>query len=479
MKKIFSIIVLGSILLASCKKSFIELIPVSTVSVDVLYKTDKDFRDAIIGCYNPFRAQYQNFWLFGDLRSDDSKQEIPSNVSFFTVDNFTMASDANLLRDTWQRYFTIINLTNTVLAKIVDADPAIVVNKNQDIGEAKFLRALAYFDLVRIFGDVPMVTTPVSIDEAYKIRRTSVDSIYNQVIINDLLDAQSKLPVKYTGTDIGRATQGAAKSLLGKVYVTRKDFVNAEAKLQEVTTMGYSLLSKYNDLFNYSKDEHHSEYIFDIEYEQGISLGSSFTNTFIPNSAQMAAFYGVVGSRGEANSPTDALFAAFDTKDLRRDISVGKKGGYTDNNGNFVPLLATTSQSYTKKYLTPVIANNDGRANWKVIRYADVLLLYAESLNENDKTAQALVYLNQVRARAGLAAYVGLTKDDAREKIYLERRLELAFEGHRWFDLVRTGRALSTMQAFGMQPYMTVFPIPIGQIQIINDPNIFHQNPGY
>lgn len=479
MKKTLCLLITGTLFLVSCKKDFIELIPVSTVSVDVLYQTDKDFRDAIIGCYNPFRAQYQNFWLFGDLRSDDSKQEIPSNVSFFTMDNFTMASDANLLRDTWQRYYTVINLTNAVLSRIAPTDPAIITSKDRDIGEAEFLRSLAYFDLVRIFGDVPMITTPVTIEESYKIGRAKADSVYDQVIIKGLIDAQSKLPVKYTGTDIGRATQGAAKALLGKVYLTRKDFVNAEAKLKEVTAMGYALLAKYTDLFDYSKDEHHSEYIFDIEYEQGIGMGSNFTNTFLPNSAQMAAFYGVVGSRGEANSPTDGIIAAFDAKDLRKDISVGLKGGYKDNNGNFIPLLATTSQTYTRKYLTPVIANGDGRANWKVIRYADVLLMYAEALNENDKTDQALVYLNQVRSRAGLAGYSGLTKSDARTRIYEERRLELSFEGHRWFDLVRTGRALSIMQSFGMQPYMNVFPIPLGQIQIMNNPAIFPQNTGY
>lgn len=479
MKKIICLVTIVSILITSCKKNFIELVPVSTVSVDVLYKTDKDFLDAVIGCYNPFRAQYDNFWIFGDLRGDDSKQEIPSNVAYFTVDNFSMASNATLLRDTWQRYYTIINLTNTVLFKIANADPTIIINKDRDIAESEFLRALAYFDLVRIFGDVPMITSPVSINDAYNIGRTKVDTIYDQIIIKGLLDAQSKLPVKYSGTDVGRATRGAAKALLGRVYLTRKDYVNAEAKLQEVTTMGYALLPRFTDLFDYTKDEHHSEYIFDIEYEQGIGMGSNFTNTFIPNSAQMAAFYGVNGPRGEANSPTDGLIAAFDPQDLRKDITVGKKGGYTDNNGNFIRLLATTSQTYTKKYLTPVISGGDGRANWKVIRYADVLLMYAEALNENGKTTQALVYLNQVRARAGLAGYSNLTKEDTREKIYLERRFELSFEGQRWFDLVRTGRAYSVMQPFGMQPYMTVFPIPIGQIQIINNPGKFPQNPGY
>ena len=126
-----------------------------------------------------------------------------------------------------------------------------------------------------------------------------------------------------------------------------------------------------------------------------------------------------------------------------------------------------------------LLASCDSRANWKVIRYADVLLMYAEALNENGKTSEAITYLNMVHKRAGLTEYSNLTQDQTRENIYLERRLELSFEGHRWFDLVRTGRALSVMAPMGMKDYMTVFPLPLSQIQLINDPAIFPQNKGY
>jgi starch-binding outer membrane protein, SusD/RagB family len=476
--KFLSIIIIFFIAV-SCKKAFLERAPISTVSVDVLYKTDKDFQDAVTGTYSALMVQYQNFWMFGDLRSDDSKHEIPSNVNAFSMDNFTIGSDNSLLKDTWRNYYQVINRANTVLDRIKKADISVVKNKAQYIGEAKFLRALAYFDLIRIFGDVPMITTEVQIEEAYKIGREKLDTIYDEVIIKDLLDAENNLPLKYGAADIGRATKGAAKSLLGKVYLTRKDFVKAEAKLQEVTTMGYALLSKFSDLFDYTKNEHHSEYIFDIEYEEGMGLGSNFTNTFIPNSVQMAAYYKVSGGRGESNSVGDSLFTLYTPQDTRKDITIAIKGGWIDGNGVFVPLLPTTSQSYTKKYLTPVATGNDSRANWKVIRYADVLLMYAEALNENGKTTEALVQLNKIRSRAGVPTYSNLSQSDTREKIYLERRLELAFEGHRWFDLLRTGRALKVMQPYGMQPYMTVFPIPISQIQLINDASIFPQNPGY
>lgn len=480
MKKIIPHIMLLSALVISCKKEFIELNPISTATTDFLYKTDKDFKDAVTGTYSAFQKQYQDFWVFGDLRGDDSKHEIPSNVERFSTDNFSLASNAILLTNTWKNYYTAINRANTVLDKITTADANVIKNKLQYTSEAKFLRALAYFDLVRIFGDVPKITSVISVDQAYATGRDKTDKIYDEIIIPDLLEAEINLPATYTGSDIGRATSGAAKSLLGKVYLTRKDFVRAEPKLQEVTTLGYQLLPNYNDLFDYSKNEHHSEYIFDIEYEEGIQLGSSFTNTFIPNSVQMAAFYKVVGGRGESNSVGDTLFNLFAANDARRDISVGVKGGYIDGDGNFVAVLPTTSQTYTKKYLTPVATSDDSRANWKVIRYADVLLMYAEALNENGKTPEAIGYLNEVHERAGLDPYpTDLTEEETRENIYLERRLELAFEGHRWFDLVRTGRALSVMQPYGMKEYMNVFPLPLSQVLLINNDAIFPQNTGY
>jgi hypothetical protein len=479
MKKYSFLIVFLLSLLISCKKDFIEVIPESTVSVDIVYKTDKDYLDAITGIYRGFQVQYQNFWIFGDLRGDDSKHEIPSNVALFSTDNFTISIQAPILQEAWSNYYVIINRANAILDKIGNADISVVQNKARYTAETKFLRALAYFDLVRIFGNVPMVNSVISIEDAYKKGRESVDKIYSDVIIKDLSEAEMDLPQTYGNADVGRVTRGAVKSLLGKVYLTRNDFTKAEQKLQEVTTLGYALLPKYTDLFDYSKNEHHSEYIFDIEYEEGIGLGSAFTNTFIPNSVQMAAFYKVAGGRGESNSVADGLFNLFTQDDLRRDISVGVKGGYIDGSGNLVPLLPTTSQTYTKKYLFPVITGNDSRANWKVIRYADVLLMYAEALNENNKTNEALGFLNEVRMRAGVDTYSGLSKEDTREKIYLERRLELSFEGHRWFDLVRTGRAHTVMQSAGMMPFMTVFPIPLSQIQIINDISIFPQNQGY
>ena len=477
MKNIYIKIALSSILLVGCSEDFIELYPTSTVTVDALYTTDKDFQDAVIGCYSTLQNQYNNFWNY-DLPSDDVKHQWPTEDIRLRMDNFTYQNNEGLFLNSWRNYYSIIFRANTVLSKIENIDVSIIKNKERHIAEAKFLRAFAYFDLVRIFSDVPMVISVITDHEALKLGREKVDRIYDEIIIKDLLDAETKLPEQYSGADVGRATNGAAKSLLGKVYLTRKDFIKAEAKLQEVTVMGYALLSNFSDLFNYTKNEHHSEYIFDIEYEEGIEEGSNFTNSFSPQDPAVTKFYKVSGGSGNSHTPSDGLFAIFDPGDLRKEITVAR--GFTDENGNYIPLSgAVGANSFTKKYMTPVVRGGDSKANWKVIRYADVLLMYAEALNENGKTDQALIYLNQVHKRAGLQEYPTLTQEEAREKIYLERRLELSFEGHRWFDLVRTGRAYDVLKSLGMQSYMTLFPIPLTEIQVVNNATIFPQNPGY
>jgi len=479
MKTRYSLITIAVLLMMTCcSEDFIELAPISTVSTEALYKTDRDFQDAVTGIYGVYQTEYLNMWLYGDIRGDDSWDELVKGTAA-AMDLFTINNDDGVIRNTWRNYYNIINRANVMLEKIETADVSLVTNKDRHIGEAKFLRALAYFNLVRIFGDVPMVTAPVGINDSYKSARVAVATIYQQVIIPDLLDAGTKLPTSYTGQNVGRATRGASKALLGKVYLTIKEFQNAEAKLQEVTTMGYALLPNYNSLFDFTKNEHHSEYIFDIEFEEGIAEGSNYTNNFLPKNPTLTSFYKVTGGGNDANNPPASLFALFAPGDLRKEVTAAN--GHYDANGNFILLIpsANASSTFTKKYLVQVIVNGDSKANWKVIRYADVLLMYAEALNENGKTSEALTQLNLVRKRAGVIEYSGLTQAETRESIYLERRLELAFEGHRWFDLLRTGRALSVMEPFGMKPNMTVFPLPLSQVQLINDPAIFPQNPGY
>jgi starch-binding outer membrane protein, SusD/RagB family len=465
----------------ACKKDFIEILPVSTVTIDVLYKTDKDFADALIGIYTLYDGIYDgNYEYISELCGDDMEHQWATESIAVRLDYFTYNNDEEMIRDYWRNHYSVITRANLLLSRIETADPAVVTKKDRYIGEAKFLRALAYFNLVRAFGDVPIILTPITFEESYKAARQSVSKVYD-VIYADLLDAETKLPPKYTGGDVGRATLGAAKSILGKAYLTQKDYAKAETKLKEVTTLGYVLLPNFNDLWTYT-NEHHTEYIFDIEYESGAGFGSNLTNTHMPQEATIQAFFKISGGGGSDLCPSDSLLSLsnelFVAGDKRKDRSVAN--GFMQTNGVFYKLPVTgLRRSYTMKYTVAVPTGGDSPANFKVVRYADVLLMLAEALNENNKTDEALTYLNLVRIRAGVPTYSGLAKSTARDKIWLERRLELCFEGHRWFDLLRTGRAFEVMGKAGMKSYMTLFPIPLSEIKVVNNKDVLWQNPGW
>ena len=328
--------------------------------------------------------------------------------------------------------------------------------------------------MVRIWGEVPLVLKTISPEEGLEFPQSSVDLIYESIIA-DLQFAAENLPESYSGSDVGRATKGAAKSILGKVYLTLGDFQNAESTLAEVLGLGYSLLSDYKSVFDHF-NEHHSEYIFDIEYEADLGgEGSNFVYRFIPNDKELRDYFGITGDSGETLNPTDDYFSLFSDNDLRKDFAAVR--GFVQDDGSFF----TTKIPFTMKYLTSTNSQNDSRVNWKVTRFADVLLMYAEALNENGKTNEALVELNKIRTRANVETYSGLSQAEAREAIELERRLELGFEGHRWFDLVRTSKAYEVMNSKGynLEPHHVLFPKPQQQLDVVNDPSILSQNNGY
>jgi hypothetical protein len=456
--------------LYSCSEDFIDLTPPSAVTVEDLYQSETDFQQAIVGVYTGLRSQYGGFWEIGDLRADDVWQEATNHTGRVLTDNFQGHTASNSV---WSNGYVTITRANTMLEKIEEID---IPNKAAYTAEAKFLRALSYFNLVRIFGAVPMVTSPLTPDEAYQTGRVGVDKIYNELIIPDLVEAGNELPTQYSGTDVGRATQGAAKALLGKVYLTLNNFVEAESTLEEVTNMGYQLLDNYNDVFD-PNNKYHSEYIFDIEYTSSpVAEGNNMTSICSANWPVVRALYGMVGTLHDSCTPVTAFRNLFEEADERREISAAL--GVTGSDGVFNPLPARWSM-ITKKYLSEVPSGDNGNANFPVIRYADVLLMYAEALNENGKTAQALDVLNQIRERAGVSSYSGLNQEQTKAAIVLERRLELNMEGHRWFDLVRWGTALEVLSPVGMEPHMVLWPLPQNEVLLINDPSILPQNPGY
>ncbi|WP_128544893.1 RagB/SusD family nutrient uptake outer membrane protein [Larkinella soli] len=480
MRRKILISALLSLSLSSCKDQFLALSPVSQASTATFYRSASDMINALSGAYGAlqFNGQYGQFYVVSEIPSDDTTPVLSGSVTDQDeFDKFYLRTTNPFLLARWSDGYRGIYRCNAIIGRIggVTMDETL---KNRIVGEAKFLRALMYFNLVRVFGDVPLIVQEITdVQEGYNFARTPAAEVYNQ-IIKDLTEAEGVLPATYTGADVGRATRGAAKSLLGKVFLTQKKYAEAAGKLKEVIDAGtYDLLPNYADLFR-AANKNSKESVFEVQYKKGnLGEGSPFANAYAPeNSGNAVIQFGGGGN----NRPMPDLINSYEPGDLRKDVSLATS--YVNAGG------VKVDYNFVRKYRDTPTVNGDAEDNWPVIRYADVLLMYAEALNETGKTADALPLLNRVRKRAGLA---DRTAADAgsqaamRLALEQERRVELAFEGHRWFDLVRTGRALDVLkakaQAIGIKTSLTennlIFPIPQSQIDI--NPSKIKQNPGY
>lgn len=478
MKSKVIITLIATLSFTGCKEKFLDLAPISSASTATFFKTQADMITAINGAYATLQAggQYGNYYILGEIPSDNTTPVLSGSVTDQDeFDKFYIRTTNPVLLARWNDGYRGIYRTNTVIDRI----GAVAMNetlKARITGEAKFLRALMYFNLVRVFGDVPLVLKEIADpSEGYDYGRTPASEVYAQ-IIKDLSEAQQALPDSYSGSDMGRATRGAAKSLLGKVYLTNKQYAEAAAVLKEVIDSGiYDLLPTYATVFN-PANKNSKESIFDVQYKKGLvpREGSGFGNSFAPeNSGNAVVQFGGGGN----NRPTPDMEQAYEPGDLRKNISMATS--YTNAQGNKVDYY------FVKKYLDAPVVSGDSDDNWPVLRYADVLLMYAEALNESGKTSEALPFVNRIRKRAGLNDLTISSQGDMRMAIEQERRVELAFEGHRWFDLLRTGRALPVLQAkaaaIGIKTNLTannlIWPIPQSQIDI--NPSKIKQNPGY
>jgi starch-binding outer membrane protein, SusD/RagB family len=458
-------------LLSSCS-GLLDLAPLSEANVENFFENSNDYVIATNGVYAALKLNGQFghvYWMFGEMRSDNTRYGRP--VAEGDVDTFSDDANTSFTRTYWRDHYNGISRANTVLDRLAVGGMDNTALQERLVGEAKFLRALMYFNLVRAFGDVPLVLHDVrSVPEGYSYLREPSAKVYEQIIV-DLRDAASKLPVSYTGNNVGRATRGAANALLGKVHLTIKDYASARSALEAVIIPGgYQLWPSYQDVFR-PNNAHGRESIFEVNFKAGgIGQGSNYMYTFSPYPYAEPVLG--VGSGTGLNPPTDEMIASYETGDRRKDVSM--KEGFFRANGEWVDI------PYVFKYHVQPFAPGDTDANWIVLRYADVLLMYAEVLNELNQPAEALPYVNQIRERAGLPALTGLNQIEARRAIEHERRMELAFEGHRWWDLVRTGNAVEAINSkghgFTIQPYQTLFPIPQTEIDI--NPNLT-QNPGW
>lgn len=469
MKKILITALSLSFFLSSCTKDFLEIPSETSLSTATFYKTEADFQQAVNGAYAPLRDLYnspnQGAWVMGEMRSDNTRYMF--NPSFRGTLNPELISDFNNQASNGVstfKYVTdyqIIARANQVLAPIDGVDFA-QASKDNIKGQALFLRALAYFDLVQYFGKVPMHLTPVTNREEAALPLSEVDAVYSQIIA-DATQAATLLPKKSV-QEAGRATSGAAKTLLGNVYAVQKNWPAAETVLKEVIDSGeYALLGDYAAVFSVG-NKNNSESVFEVQFKEGTEgYASGFIYQMLPvpmTAAEVTALTGASNAQqlgSEAfNVPTKDLVAAYEAGDLRKAVSIGTVTLSLDGNKTY---------PYIKKLLQPHAQAGITGTNWPVYRYAEVLLLYAEALNENGK-ATAATYLNQIRNRAGLLVTTAIGQANLRTAILAERRVELAFENKRWLDLVRTGNAQTVMAAFGANlkanPQDYYFPVGYG-----------------
>lgn len=492
-------VVLSLLFTISCQEEFLEVTPNYYLTEGDFYKTEGDFEQAVIGVYGKLQQFTLQAHFLQEGISDNTTYDnqldqgsLGGGRQYGFIDQWLMTSGAGTINDSWNLIYGAVKDCNFALAGLenaeIDEDVAAQVE-----GELKFLRAYFYFTAVRYWGDIPLILQPVTTaEDAFAITRSTAEEVY-QAIISDAGFAASALPASYTGANIGRVTSGAATMLMADVYMTRHEYGKAETELRKIVGASqYDLLDDYAEVFN-PANKNHMESIFEVQFKEGDEGESSnFMYQFAPKDSRGVVVLGPEGNNGR-NIPTNDMVNAYEDGDLRKDISIA----YFDR--------ATSPLYYVKKYDHDTDAEFSRTPdNWPVYRYADAVLMLAEAINEQGfEAGEPFDLLNQVRNRAGLA---DLTSADAADQDALryvllhERQVELAFENHRWFDLIRTGKAIEILSAHGdreranptldppdflpvteesfrISEDKLIFPIPTNELN--KNPNLLPQNGNY
>ncbi|MGC4232301.1 MAG: RagB/SusD family nutrient uptake outer membrane protein [Niabella sp.] len=529
MKKILIILNLAAATtLFSCHK-ILDIDPISNQGVNSFYKNYNEVSTALTGCYHGMQAPLGNEWMLTELRGTNSLQGVPNstsaqNIELNDLDMYMLNATHDKVYDYWLATYLNIRSVNHVLkslgvsyagGQVTMGVPTAIMNeqqRNQLAGEALVLRAYHYFNMVRLFGGVFLITEPVIPQEAKKIPRSPAADIYT-FITADLTKAAELLPAtRYNNmntADLGRATRWAAEGLLAKVYLTSGQKSKALPLLDDIiSNSGHGLQSSYANVFSIS-NEMNSEIIFAVRYKAGgFGLGSPFANLF----AATASGNAIVNNDGNGyNFPTAGTIAAYKYpasatgKDQRRDVTLA---------------YYTAAKPYVKKFLSQVVTRYDAENDFPVLRYSDILLMKAEAVGFDGPSGVSVGLINQVRERAGALAYAGdgdfatvfyrypasgdfaiTTAQAFTDALMLERRLELAYENQQFFDMVRLGDAVTIMKDHfaaeypnhyvNMRPVITLadlqsrvtaermlLPIPQREIDT-NDEQAIPQNPGY
>ena len=492
MKKIkIALYALLTLTMVNCSDDFLDKTQPDTINTGNYPKTGEELITLVNGAYQPLqRPKLYNMRMWtSDIFAGNSIVGAgggDDGLETTQLSNFVTSTDNQGVLDLWRGPWPGILSSNIIIktAPTLNIDDTL---RNRSLGEAYFLRAHYYFILVRFFGDVPLVTEPQDVNGDLYPARAPKTEIYN-LIISDLEKAIQFLPTKqqYGDSDKGRASKGAAIGALAKVYLTLGQWQKVVDLTTQLEGMGYTLNTDYSDNFNINK-ENSVESLFEVQYasDGGYDFWSnenqaSWTSTFMgPRGANF------VGGGWGWNQPTQEFVNSYETGDKRKEKTIFYEG-CPDYDGKEYKANYSLTGYNVKKFLVPLSAfpsYDNSPLNFPIMRYSEVLLMKAEALNELGQTSLAIVPLNLVRGRAGLAAVTsGLSQTAFRDKVLHERRMELAFEGQRWFDLIRVNDGqygLNFLHSIGKTNASTKhLLLPIPQIERDRNPNLT-QNPGY
>ena len=474
---IYSYITLITVI--SCDDKELDLAPISQLTTGNFYQTSIQIDQALTGAYADLNSLYDNMMIRAAIwRGDNSSQTNGyANNLELNISQYNENAGSQVSTDIWNTCYAIISRVNLVIEKSESLDYS---EKASHVGQARFLRALMYYELVRHFGDVPLVQKPVGLEESFKVGRTSSAEVYTFVTSEFEALANPTNGLSSNQNDKGRPTIYSAFGMAAKAFMQQGNYASAKPHLKSIIDSGkFSMQSDYADIFKEANDNG-PHVVFSIQYDKSIAGLGNAQPSQVPKMAAEIPFQGVT----RRQMVSDDLYNSYEAGDKRKDLTV--INGYTSTaDGEFVD-----NELFWGKYAinnTPATFQEWG-VDIPIVRYTDVKMLYAEALNNDSyPSAEAFSILNEVRTRAGLSSLssADITSQSAfLDAIIKERRFEFAGESNRWWDLLRTGKDQTILSAFALPayPYSTekrLFGIPEAEILKVNDPSILSQNPGY
>lgn len=496
----FLSLIILCLFLSACGKEFLELKPRGTTLETNFYQNQEELFEALVATYDVLQWGGTNGWTMKlgllNAASDDcfaGGSDASDQPNWVAFDNFTVAPFLGPQLGLWQKGYSGIYRANLLLEKLQNVEDLDSEFKARTEAEAKFLRAFYYFDLVRFFGNIPLITEVVSADQIYTQTQSPAEEIYTQ-IERDLFDAYNtfELPATVGPDELGRVTKGAVTALLGKVILYQNDnsrMEQAATFFDEVINSGiYALESDFANIFRL-ENEFGPESVFEINYSGNQrggwgNFGNGTEGNYDVQFFGMRDYVGPIYANGWSFCPVTPKLVELMRNDPRYEHTIIDGNQLKQQGASYTEGFQNTDY-FIRKYAglqQDRALDGEPALNWsynvREIRLADVMLMAAESYARAGNDAQAKTYLNQVRARVFLRPITAATGEQLLDLIYRERQMELATEGHRYFDLVRTGKASEELGDQGFTPGKNeVLPIPQAEIDITE--GLLIQNPGY